>query len=393
MTALVLTTVLPTSVAFSDVVRLRNVDGGQNYYSHFSNPLPSDPSFFPVGVWLAGVQKQRDIDLDKAAGFNTYVGIWANSIFSLVQANGMYLIAQQNELRTNQTINNSPATVGWLLYDEIDMVLGPNQGYTQLQNILNSLPNDRRLRYNNYAKGVMLWETDAEAARFVNAQDVTSVDEYWFTDPHERHRIGANDSPAAYYGHSVDRVRALDATDGVIQPIWSFVEVGWPYSKSAAQGGRAIQPAEIKAAVWHSIIAGARGIIYFVHSFGGPNQSRNVLRDPEPLLAYAAHRAAVTETNALIKQLAPMLNAPFADGFVSAGPTVRTMAKFHDSKYYVFAGSRENRASTPTLLLSGVDSGTATVIGENRTIPISNGRFSDRFADGNAIHIYRIDDQ
>ena len=166
--------------------------------------------------------------------------------------------------------------------------------------------------------------------------------------------------------------------------------MGWPYSELTARGGRAIQPAEIKAAVWHRIIAGARGIIYFVHSFGGPNQSPNVLRDPEPLPAYAAHRAAVTETNALIKQLAPVLNAPFADGFVSAGPTVRTMAKFHDSKYYVFAGSRENRASTPTLRLSGVDSGSATVVGENRTIPVSNGRFSDRFA---AIHIYRIDDQ
>jgi hypothetical protein len=69
------------------------------------------------------------------------------------------------------------------------------------------------------------------------------------------------------------------------------------------------------------------------------------------------------------------------------------MAKFHANKYYVFAGSRENKSSTPTLRLSGVDSGTATVLGENRTIPIANDRFSDRFADGNAVHIYRIDNQ
>ena len=73
------------------------------------------------------------------------------------------------------------------------------------------------------------------------------------------------------------------------------MEVGWPFTETAAQGGRAIQPAEIKAAVWHSIIAGARGIIYFNHSFGGPNQSSHCLRDPEPLPAYAAHRAAVTK--------------------------------------------------------------------------------------------------
>ena len=197
---------------------------------------------------------------------------------------------------------------------------------------MKSLPNDRRLRYNNYGKGVMFWETNAEAARFVNAQHVTSVDRYWFTDPRERVPHQSKRQPCRNYGYSVDRVRALDARDGVIQPIWNFVEVGWPYSETAAQGGRAIQPAEIKAAVWHSIIAGARGIIYFVHSFGGPNQSSNVLRDPEPLPAYAMHRAAVTETNALIKQLAPVLNAPFADDFVGAGPPIRTMAKFHDEQ-------------------------------------------------------------
>ena len=172
-------------------------------------------------------------------------------------------------------------------------------------------------------------------------------------------------------------------------PIWNFVEVGWPLTETEAQGARAIQPAEITAAVWHSIIAGARGIIYFNHSFGGPNTTQHCLREPE----YAAVRAAVRRTNQLIAQLAPELNAPFADGFVSASPSVRTMAKFHESKYYVFAGSKENVASKPTFSLSGIDIGEATVIGENRTISISNGRFSDSFGDGNAIHIYRIDNQ
>ena len=30
----------------------------------------------------------------------------------------------------------------------------------------------------------MFWETDAEAARYVNAVDLASDDIYWFTDPH-----------------------------------------------------------------------------------------------------------------------------------------------------------------------------------------------------------------
>jgi hypothetical protein len=181
-------------------------------------------------------------------------------------------------------------------------------------------------------------------------------------------------------------MRAFNAMDRMRRPVWNVVELGWPYNET---GGRAIAPAEVKAAVWHSIIAGARGIIYFNHSFGGPNPSHHVVRDP----AYAAVRAVVRSTNQLITQLAPVLNAPFADGVVTADLSVRTMTKFHQDKYFVFAGSKENRASTPTITLAGFSGGTATVVGESRTIPISDGRFSDNFADGNAVHIYRIESQ
>ncbi len=382
-------------VAFAEVV-LRQVDGGPNYYSRVSHPLPSDPSFFPLGVWYESVV-DRSADLDKDAGLNVYVGLTGDSKLSLVQRNGMRAILQQSEFRPT----DSPAAVGWLLSDEIDMQQGPERGYTALDGIVARLPNDHRMRYANYGKGVMFWETDAQAERFVNDfQDIVSADIYWFTDPnvaggseggrllnHGRPLTSTETRRAANYGYTVDRMRALNVMGGPRKPIWNFVEVCWPFSESAAQNGRAILPAEIKAAVWQGIIAGARGIIYFNHSFGGPNPSQHCLREA----AYAAARAAVKSTNALVTQLAPVLNAPFADGFVKASPSVRTMAKVYNEKYYVFAGSKENEASTPTLSLAQVDSGTATVIGENRTIPIANGQFSDTFADGNAIHIYRID--
>jgi hypothetical protein len=399
-TALPLATVVLTLVASSDAVQPRNVDGGQSYYSQFSNSFPSDPNYFPLGVWFESVVSQADVNLDKDAGLNLYVVLTANSNLSLIQRNGMRAILQESEWRNNQAAINSPAIAGWALFDEIDMQQGPDRGYTTLNNILAKLPNDGRLRYNNYGKGVMFWETNEQAKRFVNDfQEVVSNDIYWFTDPNisrssEGGKLLNEGRPltptqtrrAANYGYTVDRMRALATRQ---KPVWNFVEVGWPFTETEAQGARAIQPAEITAAVWHSIIAGAQAIIYFNHSFGGPNQTQHCLRDP----AYAAVRAAVKSTNQLITQLAPVLNAPFADGFVSASPLVRAMAKFHGSKYYVFAGSKENVANTETFSLSGVDDGTATVIGENRTISISNGRFSDSFGDGNAIHIYRIDNQ
>ena len=394
LTVLALAAVFRIPGASSNVFQFRHVDRDQNHYSQFSNSLPSDPSYFPIGVRFQQVVSQADIDLDKNAGLNLYVVLTANSDLSLIQRNGLRVILQQSEWRKNPIAVKSPAVAGWELFDEIDMQQGPGRGYATLSNIVAEIPKDGRMRYNNY--DVIFWETTAQAARFVNEfQHVVSNDTYSFTDPHlsdsEVIPWLNNGNPltttqinrAANHGYTVDRMRALDTMDGVRRPIWNVIEVGWPYTETAAQCGRAIEPAEVSAAVWHSIIAGARGIIYFNHSFNGPNPSHHVLRDP----AYAAVRAVVRSTNQLITQLAPVLNATFADGFATADPSVRTMTKFHQDKCFVFAGSKENKASTPTPSLAGFGSGTATIIAKDRTIPISNGRFSDGFGDGNAIHI------
>ena len=388
---------------------LREIDGGPNYYSQFINSLPSDPNFFPIGVWFESVTSQSDINLDKAAGLNTYVVITSNSNFNLIQSNGMYLIAQQDQLANNATVQATAE--GLIIADEIDMTQGPGTGYATLESRISGLPAawDNHLLYNNYGKGVMFWETDAQAARFVNGtasfgpyQHIVSADTYWFTDPNidggsEGGRLLNNGQPLTYdqtrlaanYGYTVDRMRYLDSLDGVLQPVWNFVEVGWPFTETAAQGARAIEPEEIQAAVWHSLIAGARGIVYFNHSFGGPDQTQHALRDPD----YAEERAAVTETNALIQQLAPVLNSPFDDGFVSVNSSVRAAAQYYQGEHYVFAGATINGAATApdTFTLAGITNGTAIVINENRSIPIVNGQFSDTFADGNAIHIYQID--
>jgi hypothetical protein len=99
----------------------------------------------------------------------------------------------------------------------------------------------------------------------------------------------------------------------------------------------------------------------------------------------------VRSVNGQIKQLAPVLNAPFADGLVLSAPGLRTSAKWQGGKFTVFAGNAD-AARTPTIELQPcVGDATATVLGENRTIPVTGGQFSDNFADKNAIHIYRID--
>jgi hypothetical protein len=387
----------PTPTPLSESpLSLEEVDGGTAYYRQFSSALPTDPAYFPIAVWGSYNHTEANRNLDADVGLNTYVWVADSSFMPAIRQDGRFRVIQDQGERTNL----GSETAGWLLADELDMTEGPSACTGTLRNIKSSLPDDGRLRYTNYGKGVLLTGTDAEAGCFVNAQDVTSSDLYWFTDPWQQDMIGEPWLPegerqltisevrrASNYGYQVDRMRALDARDGQRQPIWNFVEVGWPFDPGAPSGARAIAPAELRAAVWHSLIAGARGIIYFQHSFGGPCRSHHALRDP----CYADVRAAVKSTNAQIKSLAPVLNSPTVTGLVAPSSHVRTMAKWQGGKFYVFAGNKENSSASPTFDLRCVGDATAVVEGENRSIPVTGGRFQDQFADGNAVHIYRID--
>lgn len=389
-------------------VTLQPVDGGPNYYGQFSNPLPTTPGYFPIGVWgsydqfgtTGGV---RNIDLDAQVGLNTYV--WLADPCNqapLVRSDGRFrVIYDQSENRS--CIGSESA--GWVLHDEIEMQQGPGACNGSLQAIKNSLPADGRFRYNNYGKGIFPgWETDAQFACFVNAQQVTSDDIYWFSDPNACSSLAEGPSffglnraltqaecrRAANYGYVIDRMRQLDVFGGSPrQPIWTFVEVSHPFSEAPPQSPN-ITDAQIRAAVWHSLIAGARGIIYFQHSFGAGQPcfgNHHTLRND-----CHGHRAAVRAVNEQVKALAPVLNAPTVNGLVSTSPGVRTMAKWQGGKFYVFAGRTQNGGSSSnTISVPCVGNATAVVEGEGRSVPVNNGQFSDTFADGNAVHIYRID--
>jgi hypothetical protein len=411
----------PAALAGSGV-KLREVDGGPHYYAKFSPSLPDSPSFFPIGVWFESVLQPSDIDSDKAAEINTYVQLTDNSNLNLVRKAGMYVISR------NTMGGYGSETVGWLVSDEADMWGGPGTGawtgnspgngnicsppttqcgYTVQQTELEKLPHDGRLRYSNYGKGVTFWETDAEAARFVNDfQDVVSADNYWLTDEDICSASqggkwfnpnllvsGGNGAPgqlplqlchrASNYGLTVDRLRALISPRGS-KPVWAFVEVGHPFTQNDWPSAT---PQQVVAAVWNSIIAGARGIIYFNHSFGGPCQTQHALRDS----CYAAVRAAVTRVDSQIKALAPVLNAPFADGVVTASSGVDISTKWYRGHFYLLAASNEPRAQEASFSMRCVGSATVTVLNENRTLRAADGVFTDRFVDSNAVHIYRID--
>lgn len=397
------------AVATAAPVQLRGVDGGTDYFAKYANPLPTDPSYFPVGIWLESLIEPTDAPKDRLMGINLYVDLTSNSDIALATKEGMRAL-------TSVPMANA---AGWMLSDEVDMWAGPgdaawtgnwpgygpictpeNQrcGYTVLRDLRKSVPAGTMV-YANYGKGVTFWETNEQAAVFVNDfQDVVSADNYWFTDPYicgpseggAVFAAGAQLEPgkcrlAANYGWTVDRVRSL-VNPAASKPVWSFVEVGHPFTQADAP---TITGPEIRAAVWSSLIHGARGIVYFNHNFGGDCQTQHVLRGP----CGDAVRPWVTDVNAQITRLAPVLNAPFLDNALSHGEGIDAAIKVHDGSLYVLAGSaqaREQDAVFQLPCLAGAGAA-VTVLDENRTVTMANGTFSDHFADGNAVHLYRID--
>jgi hypothetical protein len=388
------------------------VDGGTGYYGRFASGLPTSSGYFPIGVWGAYDFTAANVAKDKDVGLNLYV--WNASISPEEQANiangGLYTLQE-----VDRQENIGAHTRGWMLRDEADMnsggpgtdttnCTGPNvrgepSGYQAMRAAMAKVP-DNRMTYANYGKGVAgpQWETDAEAACFINEfQDVASADIYFHTDWNEQDWPMAGTSWG--YGETVDRLRYLDGLDGKRKPIWNFVEVGWPMGVPPSQspaGYDFITPAEIRGAVWHSLIAGARGIIYFQHTFSGGCETDHALRlgwGGTPASCYGAVIDMVRSVDGQIKTLAPVLNAPsVTSGWAATGAKTRVSVKWDGQHFYVFAASYDG--GTASFSMPCLGDATAVNQGEtvgNLSIPVRGGTLTDQFADGDAVHIYRID--
>lgn len=381
---------------------LHQPDGGRDYYGRFPEGLPTDEGYFPIGVWFESLLSSSDVALDLDAGLNTYVELTENSDIALARESGLYVLPSFVAEGAN----------GFVVTDEPDMWAGAGSaewagrlpgegeicrppgsgcGFTVIRELRHGLPREA-MTYINFGKGVAFWHDDQDARAFVATADVVSVDTYWFTDPnicgaHEggrgRDLLPSECRAAANYGWSVQRVRDLVSPSGS-KPVWAFVEVGHPFEDSQAP---TITAAEVRAAVWHSVIAGARGVVYFNHNFGGECISQHVLRDA----CGAGVRDTVAAVNHQIAELAPHLNSPSAEGLVEATAGVATLVKVRGSEVTVVAASRNPDGVEAHFAVPCAGNRDVRVLGEARTRPMTEGVFSDSFEDGNAVHIYRID--
>jgi hypothetical protein len=407
---------------------LQQIDGGANYYANngftYAHNAGWDDSFFPIGPWLAGIDDQSDVNRWKDLGLNTAFTLTADSSLSLLRSNNIYAILQRDEL--NRFGSLGPETVGILSADE------PSTYSEGVSTPLSTTPNsvqDGRFWWMNNTHNILqggnlggvptsqvlsnLITTPNGTNRHIDAH---STDLYWFAgaeapfwrsvggDLYGLGRDATSDemSRGSNYGFMVDWARSYQTTYSI--PIFQFVETGGPYTEDTSASNY-ITPPELNWAVWSSVIHGARGIVYFNHTFAGPGDSFDNLADPYYQTVQSGQTISIYDqvkaTDALVEHLAPVLNSPTALGYVTVSPTpttfngIETMAKDYNGQFYIFADTRDSETQhniPATFTVKDLNATSVTVVNENRTLPVTNGVFTDTFANAWTVHIYQVND-
>lgn len=353
----------------------------------------SDPSFFPVAVWL---QSPANAARYRAIGINCYVGLWRGPTeeqLNLLKQAEMRVICSQNE--TALKFRDDPLLIGWMHGDEPDNAqsLGEGRGWgppippekivADYQQLRNTDPSRPVLL--NLGQGVA-WDSwhgrgvrsnhPEDYPRYLRGCDIASFDIYPVV--HDRPQV------AGKLWMVADGVKRLvEWTDGK-QPVWNCIEcthISNPDKKAT--------PAQVRSMVWMSLIHGSRGIIYFVHQFKPSFREAALLDDSEML-------AAVTKINRQIADLASVLNRPSLTNAISVVSSdeavpIAALAKSTEKFTYVFASAMRDGNATATFRLApGQKATRVRVIDEARTIPIRDGSFEDRFASWD-VHLYQIE--
>lgn len=386
---------------------------------------PFGPSYFPLAVWL---QNPVNAERYKSAGINLYVGLWKGPTeeqLARLQAANMPVICEQNEVGLRHRDN--PIIVGWMHQDEPDNAQPVTDPATGQQTWGPCVPPEKvvaeyeRMRKADPTRPILLnlgqgvindkWIGRGPGAKlsdyetYVKGADIVSFDVY---------PVAGLDRPDHmellwFVGAGVERLVRWTAGQKIV---WNCLEC-----TRIDSGERKATPAQLRAQAWMAIIHGSRGFIYFVHEFKPRFNEHALLDDPEML-------KAVTDLNGEVTRLAPVINTPpisvgvvarplaeqvrssgagapdpgnssalasttvESAGIVEPKPVAAT-ARRVQRNVYIFAVGMRNASARATFALPAVRTGNEVeVIGENRTLPITDGRFEDTFGPYE-VHIYR----
>ena len=356
--------------------------------------LPTEPSYFPIAVWL---QDPANAERYKAAGINLYVGLWKGPTgeqLDQLRRAGISVICGQNE--AGLTLQDHPSIVGWMHDDEPDNAqsLGEGKGYGPPVPTEKIVEGYRRMRNADPTRPILLnlgqgvaWDNyigrgvrrnhPEDYPEYLQGCDIASFDIYPVV--HDSPEVAGK---LEFVAKGVERLSQW--TRGQ-KPVWCCVEC-----THISNPSRKANPQQMRSEIWMALIRGARGLVYFVHQFQPRFREAALFDNPEML-------AAVTNVNQEIRNLAPVLNSPTLDSGELAGADashgpIAWMTKRSGKQLYLFAVNLSNRQTTGVFTLPQPSNNTelptsSTVLREERTIPMNNGRWTDSFS-AYEVHAY-----
>ena len=354
----------------------------------------NDPDFFPIAVWA---QNPANASAYKEHGINMFIsihgGLDQEKLDHLKKAD-MKVIAHQNNFGLSRL--DEPLIYAWMHGDEPDNAQRNKtenkwdpcrdpadiiRDYEKLRKKDPSRPIylnvGRGVAYTNWiGRGVCRGRTDMYMVAnngYLKGCDIASFDIYPVNSAEDE--VHGN---LWYVAKGIDNLKAWSNNS---RPVWCWIET----TQISEKAKRKPTPAEVKAQVWMAIIHGAKGFGYFCHSFVGKTNDAALLED-------AVMIKHVRRINKQVTSLAAVLNSPDTRGYAAVSTSVASvpvdiLTKKNGKSNYIFAVAMRNAETTATFK---VRSGkTVEVIGEDRTIQIKKGKFSDEFS-GYGVHLYRI---
>ncbi|MCP4455172.1 MAG: hypothetical protein GY809_27230, partial [Planctomycetes bacterium] len=339
----------------------------------WQNGQSTDQGFFSIAVWL---QNPQNAGRYQAIGVNLYVGLWqgpTEAQMSTLRRFNMPVICHQNEW-ARQHLDES-LIVAWMhgdepdnahkfnsywqgdkdkikagwpeIYERLGLDSKPYKGYgppVPPAWIVNDYHDIKRVDpvrpvLVNLGQGVA-WEgyigRGERTAKlqdypaYIQGCDIVSFDIY----------PACHSKPAVaqklwYVPRGVDRLRQWA---GPTKPVWTCIEctqINHPTTKAT--------PEQIKCEVWMAIIHGARGLIYFSHTWKPSFVEAGLLADQQTA-------AAVRDINAQVTALASVINGQTLEGKIKVSTArkvtqVDTMVKKTQDAIYVFAVDMQGKTA------------------------------------------------
>jgi hypothetical protein len=368
-------------------------------YAAWSRGIPTDPSFFPIAVWLQGSWHATEL---AGLGINIYVGnnsgtdSLAASDLATLKGLGMYAIVGQDSVGL-ASIDDTTIVGWWMDPDEPDNAqdngmggygppVSPSTLVTRYDAYTKADPS--RPVYLGLGQGVAYPNYEGRGSNppaesgYVPASDIISFDIYPYNN------CSGDDNEKVTCGQfwlNASGVDNLHQWSSRGQAVWTDFET----TVIAADTTDGPTPTQTASEVWLALIHSANGVEYFIDTWNPSFREDGIFAD-------AAMVTAVTALNKQILSLAPELNSSTLPNLVSvtssnAAAPVDTMVKANGTSLYVFAAISRAGTATASYEVTGMTgNGVATVVGEGRTIDVTAGKFSDAFV-ANAVHIYKID--